>query len=219
MLAVLAIALSFSSGAFAMEEGAYQEKSSGTYSTLEPQAQAATLTIDEQRTEIQKTKTDTLAQLYKAKPKAETEVKGAYGYAVFESGDLAALFVSGTYGHGIAHDNNTGQETYMKMASGGVGAGLGARNFRTIFTFDTENAYKQFTTNGLDLSGHVDLAVKGSNVGGVMTAAADVRSGVHVYQMTQNGLLAQVMLHGSRYWNDEALNTHAKSSDARDINP
>ncbi len=81
-----------------------------------PQAQAATR--DEQRSEIQKMQTHVLDKLYKVHPGAEKKISNAVGYAVFSSADVAIGFFSGSYGHGIAHDNRTGQESYMQMAAG-----------------------------------------------------------------------------------------------------
>ena len=175
------------------------------------QAQAATR--DEQRAEIQKMKTDVLSNLYQLAPGAEERIAKAAGYAVFSSADLAAIFVSGSYGHGIAHNNNNGDETYMQMASVGAGLGLGIKDFRAVFVFDNQQVYHDFTTTGLDLSGHVDIAAKGGNSGGAITGAEDVLPGVKVYQLTESGLLAQAMLKGTKYWRDRDLNAYDQSSE------
>ena len=41
---------------------------------------------------------------------------------------------------GVAHDNGTGKETYMRMFTAGVGIGLGVKDFRGIFIFSTQDA-------------------------------------------------------------------------------
>ena len=161
----------------------------------------------EQRSEIQKMQSRVLNQLYRANPGAEREIANAAGYAVFSSADVAALFVSGSYGHGLAHNNRTGKETYMQMASAGIGLGLGVKDFRAVFIFSRPDALHDFVNTGLDLSGHVDVAAKQGVKGGAVTGATDVLPGVRVYQLTETGLLAQAMLKGTKYWRDDDLNS------------
>lgn len=177
------------------------------------QAEAATL--GEQRSEIQTMKVEVLNKLYDVAPQAERQISNAAGYAVFSSADLAAIFVSGSYGRGVAHNNRNSDEIYMRMASLGGGLGLGVKDFRTVFIFDNPQSFHDFTTTGLDMSAHADIAVKGGEAGGALTGAVDILPGVRVYQLTEAGLLAQMMLKGTKYWRDEDLNQYEKSSDAR----
>lgn len=180
---------------------------------LSTQAHAATR--DEQRGEIQKMQKSVLSKLYKAKPAVKSEIKDAVGYAVFSSADVAAIFFSGSYGHGIAHDNRDGQETYMQMASAGVGLGIGAKDFRVVFVFHDHDIFRNFVKTGLDLSGHVDLAAKQGSKGGAVTDSGNVLKGVSIYQMTDTGLLAQIMLKGTKFWRDADLNEYDQTSSRR----
>src|SRR4051812_24091005 len=75
-----------------------------------PAAQAAS-TAD-QITAIHRMESDTLARLYKDNPATQNEIKNAVGYAVFSSGELAVVWISAGYGHGVAHDNHSGKDTY-----------------------------------------------------------------------------------------------------------
>jgi len=167
-------------------------------------------TRDEQRQEIQKMQSHVLARLYKAHPGAEQVIGKAAGYAVFSSADLAVIFFSGSVGHGLAHNNLDGKETYMQMASAGVGLGVGVKDFRAVFVFDTPAAYHDFVTTGLDLSGNLDVAAKQGRQGGSISGAQDVLPGVKVYQLTNTGLMAQAMLKGTKYWRDGDLNDYDK---------
>ncbi len=177
--------------------------------------QAHAVTRDAQRTKIQKMESVALANLYKARPETRKKIAEAVGYAVFSSADVAAVFFSATYGRGLAHDNRDSRETYMQMASGGVGLGLGAKDFRMIFIFSEPDAFRNFVNTGLDLSGHVDLSAKKGIKGKAHSGAQDVLPGVTVYQMTKSGLIAQAMLKGTRYWRDGDLNEHEYVSDTR----
>ncbi|MDB5490780.1 MAG: putative lipoprotein [Micavibrio sp.] len=161
---------------------------------------------DEQRAAIQKMETATLEKLYKEKPDTRREIQEAEGYAVFSNGELAVMWLSGGYGHGAAHSRD-GQTIYMEMAKAGVGLGLGAKDFNTVFVFHDPDAFRKFTTTGLDLSGTADAAAKAGVKGNAASGAADVIPGVRVYQMTDNGLIAQAMVQGTKYWRDDSLNT------------
>lgn len=158
------------------------------------------------RAAILQMKDDSLSKLYELHPDAAREIAGAAGYAVFDSGSLAIMWVSGGYGHGVAHNNQSGEDHYMEMATAGVGLGLGVKNYNTIFVFHDANAFHDFTTTGLDLSAHADAAAKVGDKGAAATGAADILPGVRVYQITDNGLMAQAMLQGTKYWLDDELN-------------
>ena len=165
--------------------------------------------VSEQRKAIQDMRDETLTRLSQVQPSVNQEISKAAGYAVFTSADIAAIFVSGSYGHGIAHDNRNNNETYMQSASAGVGLGLGAKDFNTVFIFNNADSYYDFVNTGLDLSGHVDAAAKQGTKGAAATGAADVLPGVRVYQLTETGLLAQAMLKGTKYWKDDKLNDYS----------
>lgn len=163
-------------------------------------------TPTEQRAAIEKMENDTLARLYKEHPDAQREIADAYGYAAFTTGELAVMWVSGGYGHGVAHNNKTGADIYMQMAKAGVGIGLGAKDVDTVFVFHDEKSFNDFTTTGLDLSGSADASAKSGEKGGDVNAVENVLPGVRIYQMTDTGLMAQAMVQGTKYWRDDALN-------------
>ena len=169
-------------------------------------AYAAPATPQEQRQSIQKMADETLARLYKERPETVREIQEAKGYAVFSSGSLALFWVSGGYGQGLAHDNGSRKNTYMQMASAGVGLGLGAKDYNTVFVFFDSKSLHDFITTGLDLSGTADAAAKVAEKGDDVGGAANVLSGVRIYQLTDAGLIAQAMIQGTKYWRDKELN-------------
>lgn len=174
--------------------------------------QAGAATRDEQRAEVQKMESTVLSKLYKTQPGAEKKIAKAAGYAVFSSAAVAAIFFSGSYGHGLAHNNTNGDETYMQMASAGIGLGLGVKDFRVVFVFDNAATFRDFVNTGLDLSGQADIAAKQGAKGKAVGGGQSIQPGVTVYQLTDTGLLAQVMLKGTKYWRDSALNEYDQSS-------
>lgn len=161
---------------------------------------------DEQRAAVQKMEMETLNKLYDQKPQTRKEIQNAVGYAVFSSGELAVFWVSAGYGHGVAHENKSGKDIYMQMAKAGLGLGLGAKDFNIVFIFSSEDSFRKFTSEGLDLTGTADAAVQSGEKGDSISGAVDVLPGVSIYQFTDTGLMAQAMVQGTKYWRDDALN-------------
>lgn len=160
----------------------------------------------EDRAEIQEMRQKTLNRLYQEEPETRDMISRAYGYAVFGSGGINAFFISAAYGSGVAHNNREGADTYMKMASGGVGIGLGIKDYRLVFVFHSPQSYEKFVKEGWDLSGQADAAAKAGTDGGELSGAGTVVNGVTVYQLTENGLALQATIQGTKYWADDDLN-------------
>ncbi|MFC7048365.1 YSC84-related protein [Emcibacter nanhaiensis] len=161
---------------------------------------------DEKRQEILEMKDEVLAKLYKSNPETKSMIKEAEGYAVFNSGGVNVILFSAGSGTGVAHDNKSGQNIYMKMATGGVGIGLGVKDYRTVMIFHKRSSFDNFVDKGWDFSGQADAAAKVSDEGGAASGADTVVSGVSVYQMTENGLALQATLQGTKYWKNGKLN-------------
>jgi hypothetical protein len=85
---------------------------------------------DEQRQEVLDMREETLSRLYGEKASADTGIN--------------VLLVSTANGSGIAHDNKSGADVYMKMFSAGGGIGLGVKKFSAVFVFHSRDAYDQF---------------------------------------------------------------------------
>jgi lipid-binding SYLF domain-containing protein len=160
----------------------------------------------EDKADIRKMRNETLQRLYREEPEAQSALSNAVGYAVFSSGGVNVIFVSAAYGSGVAVNNRTGKETFMEMASGGVGIGLGVKDYRLVFVFSTEKAFNNFIEHGWDLSGQADAAAKTGTDGGELSEAVDVIPGVKVYQLTEAGLALQATIQGTKYWADDDLN-------------
>jgi len=161
---------------------------------------------EEQRKEIRKMRSETLAKLYKVHPLAKGDIQKAVGYTVFSNIGINLIFLSAAGGSGVAHDNRTGKDTYMKMISGGVGFGLGVKDFRGIFVFSTAKAFKQFVESGWAADAQADAAAKSGEKGGAAAGAITVAPGVDLYQLTETGLALQATIQGTKYYKDDELN-------------
>ena len=163
-------------------------------------------TPEEARKELQDMRRTTLNDLYKIHPAAKKEIQNAAGYAVFSNIGINLFVVSTANGGGIAHDKKTGKDTYMKMFSGGVGIGMGVKDFRGIFIFTNSDAFNQFVNDGWQAGAQADAAAKSDDKGDAYDEALDVGPGVRLYQLTEAGLALQATIQGTKYWKDEDLN-------------
>ncbi len=162
--------------------------------------------IQKARQEIKKMSHETLQMLYRYAPEARSQVKNAYGYATFSNVGINIFLVSTENGSGLAHDNKTGKDIYMKMFSGGVGVGLGVKDFRIVFIFDNKRVFDDFVNSGWEANAQADAAAKAEDKGDAASVAITVAPGVHLYKLTKNGLALQATIQGTKYWKDDELN-------------
>ena len=160
----------------------------------------------EKRAEINKMRRETLAHLYKLHPGAQAAIQKAAGYAVFSNVGINLILLSAAGGSGVAHSNKTGKDTYMKMVSGGLGFGLGVKDFRGVFVFATADKLESFINSGWEASAQADAAAKAGDKGGALAGAVTVAPGVTLYQITENGLALQATIQGTKYFKDDDLN-------------
>ena len=55
---------------------------------------------------------------------------------------------SGGGGNGVAVNKSSGDRTYMKMGTGGIGFGLGGQKYQVIFLFQDEKTFHNFVEKG-----------------------------------------------------------------------
>jgi len=161
---------------------------------------------DEQRQKIRKMAATTLADLYKLQPTAQGAVQRSAGYAVFNNMGTNLLLLSTARGAGVAVDSKTKKDTFMKMISAGAGLGVGVKDYRVIFVFETPAALAKFMDSGWAGETQADAAAKAGKSGGAYSGATMVAPGVWVYQITKNGLALQLTLQGTKYSKDDELN-------------
>jgi lipid-binding SYLF domain-containing protein len=161
---------------------------------------------DEQRATIQTETHKALDELYAAQPVAKDKVAKAAGYAYFSTVNVNLLLLSTENGYGVVHNNSTGKDTYMKMAGGGVGVGMGLKDYRAVFIFKEPGVMETFVTKGWNVGGQADATAKTNKEGAAANAAAEPIPGMEVYQFTQQGVALQATVQGSKYWRDDKLN-------------
>ena len=150
-------------------------------------AQGAQSDKEKQQQDIRKMAHDTLQQLYKAEPKTKAAVTHAAGYAVFSNMGVKILLAGSGNGKGLAVNDKSKQETFMKMLQVQAGLGMGVKKFRVVFVFDNEKALESFVNSGWQLGGQSTAAATTGDKGGSMAGAASVSEGVWMYQLTDKG--------------------------------
>ena len=159
----------------------------------------------DKRSEILTMRDQVLNQLYQTKPDTRAQVNSAAGYAVFSNANLNLLFVAAGTGYGVVTNNASREVTYMNMAEGGVGLGLGAKDYRIVMVFHNAAAVDRFINSGWTFGGNADAAAKAANRGASVEGEAYFGD-VTVYTFTESGLALQATVKGTRFWKDKELN-------------
>jgi len=166
------------------------------------------------RDSIRKMRDETLQRLYKAHPKARDEIKKSVGYAVFDASQSNIILLVTGHGAGVAVDNSTQQETFMRMARLGTGPGIGYKSYKQVLIFKDKTLFKTFGTVGADVSASGDATLKreGGSDGAVLDGTVSFNPLLSVYQMTDRGALLQANWGGVGYLPNDDLNKPAKDA-------
>ncbi|HTX55073.1 MAG TPA: YSC84-related protein [Candidatus Baltobacteraceae bacterium] len=159
------------------------------------------------RADIRKTVQQTLGRLYKVQPSAKAAVERAAGYAVFNNFGMKILVAGTGTGKGLAVDNKTKQQTFMKMVELQAGLGFGVKKFSLIWVFDTAAGLDGFVNSGWELGAQASAAAKAGDKGAAMQGAMAIAPGVWLYQLTDTGLALELTAKGTKYYKDSDLNS------------
>lgn len=162
-------------------------------------------TVAQKRQAILDMQENALSRLYQEKPDTRSQLRDAAGYAVFSNANINVIFVSAGTGYGVVNNNATGVKTYMNMAEGGIGLGIGAKDYRLVMVFHSQQALNYFIENGWTAGGNADATAKAGNKG-ASVAGEGYLGNVTVYSMTESGLALQATVKGTKFWVDQKLN-------------
>jgi lipid-binding SYLF domain-containing protein len=105
--------------------------------------------IAESRTNIDAMAMAAIQELVQSDGNARSLYEQSQGYAVFNA-TKAGLVVTGSGGSGVVVNQDSGERTYMRMGSAGVGLGAGVQNYRLVILFETEAALNKFVDGSWD---------------------------------------------------------------------
>lgn len=161
--------------------------------------------IQKSQDNIKKADKDILAKLYKVQPEAKDLISKSSGYATFSNFGMKIFLAGGGTGKGIVTPKN-GKPIYMDMAEIQAGLGIGIKQFQVVFVFENQKALDSFINQGWEFGGQATAAAKYGENGGAYQGAVNVADGIWMYQLTENGLAAEVTLKGTKYYKDSTLN-------------
>jgi lipid-binding SYLF domain-containing protein len=183
---------------FAQAAGLLERAESAIESTVSPSA----ADVAKEREQVRKEVRDSLASLYRVVPGARKAVEQAAGYAVFSTFGVKVLVAGGTSGKGLALDQRTRHETFMRMVQVQGGLGFGINQNRLIFVFTTPEALANFINQGWEFGAQANVSAMAKGEGGMFTGAAAVSPGVYLYQITENGLSATLTVAGTKFFKE-----------------
>jgi len=153
------------------------------------------------RQKIQETCQATAEKVAADNPKAKELFDKSYGWAAFDNTKVA-FGISGGGGNGMAVNKMTGEKTYMKMGTGGIGLGIGVQSYQVFFLFENETTFNNFVNKGWQADASAQAAA-GKAAAGAQTGFVN---GVAIYQITDKGLIASADVSGTKYSKNDKLN-------------
>ena len=164
-------------------------------------------TKEEKRQDVRDVAENTLARLYKTQPQARDAIERSAGYAVFSNFGMKILLAGSGKGEGIAVNRKAKTETFMKMIEVQAGLGIGIKKFRLIWIFEKQSDLDRFINSGWELGAQATASAQMSGKGQELYAGAmSVSPGVWLYQLTDEGLAAELTAKGTKYYKDAELN-------------
>ena len=92
------------------------------------------------------------------------------------------------------------------MALGGIGPGLGVKDYRQVLIFNSKDALYKFLYSGWEFGSHADVAAKAGQSGGEISGQGALGAAIEAYSMTESGLAIQATIAGTKYWRNADLN-------------
>ncbi|MHC4938747.1 MAG: YSC84-related protein [Planctomycetota bacterium] len=160
----------------------------------------------EKKDAIVKMNNDVIKLFEEKKEAVAKKAKEAVGYACFSNTSVTFLFVGGGGGYGLATHNKTGNKVYMKVGSGNLGLGIGAKDYRLLMIFNTETAYQKFIQGSWTFGGEASAEAKGGDEGGGAAASGAVKQDVETFQITEDGAILAATITGGKFYRDKELN-------------
>jgi len=160
----------------------------------------------QKQAEVRNTANETLNSLYKLQPGSKEAIQKAAGYAVFSNFGMKIFFAGGGSGKGMAVNNGTKKETFMKMVEVQAGLGVGVKKFRLVWIFKTQQALNGFITSGWELGSQATASAQYDAKGAGLAGAVAISKDVWLYQLTDDGLALELTAKGTKYYKDDDLN-------------
>jgi lipid-binding SYLF domain-containing protein len=126
---------------------------------------------------------------------------------VFSNFGMKILVAGGGSGQGLAVNNASRSETFMKMVEVQAGVGMGVKKFRLVWVFEKAADLDKFVNAGWELGAQGTAAAQVKGQGGQLYAGAvSISPGVWLYQLSDDGIAVEITAKGTKYYKDSELN-------------
>ncbi len=163
------------------------------------------------RAEIRNMSAQTLERLYEKYPAARRVIQNCYAYATLSNSGVKVIFFGNARGRGLAVNNETGEEVFLKMREVSGGLGLGAKEYDLIFVLEDKEAWDSFVAGKTRFGGSAEATASDGVSGGSIEGANIAAKGTWVYQMTTKGLTLEATLKGTKIYKDKDLNKKSEA--------
>ncbi|MBN1493833.1 MAG: hypothetical protein JW938_06755 [Candidatus Omnitrophica bacterium] len=172
---------------------------------LQPTLYAFGGSVELKKAEIRRSVAETLAMLFEKHPEAREILEKSAGYAVFSNVGIKVFLLGGAWGSGIAHNNVSGEETFMNMREIHAGLGLNFRTVRLVFVFAEGRYFHGFVSSGWELGTHAAADADISDAVAI-DDAIPVSPGVRLYQIIDDALTLELTVKGTKFSKNKTLN-------------
>ena len=167
---------------------------------------AAAASLEEKKQELRQKTSDTLDKLYQKQPSARSAIENSAGYAVFNNTGFKLGVFGSSHGRGMAINNESGREVFMKTNELQAGFGLGIKEYALIFVFGNQDAWNSFVDDGWEFGAQATAAASDGVNGDSMQGAVSLAPDIWMYQMTTKGLAVELAVKGTKYYKDSNFN-------------
>ena len=162
--------------------------------------------VAKERAEIDALSAKALQNLYEKMPSAERVIDNCYAYATLSNTGIKLGIFGSAHGRGLAVNNATREQVYMRMEEMGAGIGIGVKEYDLIFVIGTEAAWNSFISGDIKFGGSAEASASDGYAGGAIEGASMAADGIWVYQMTTKGLALEASIKGTKIYADKKLN-------------
>lgn len=162
-------------------------------------------TPPEKRATILEMRDAALARLYRERPEAREQIAKAAGYGVFDAASQNLILLQTEGGYGVL-TSAAGETTYMKVGGGGIGFGIGLKDYQEVIIFREAADFERFRDVGWDASGRAEATAQAGRTGGSASGRQSLDLDIVTYQLMESGVALQATIGATRYWKWRELN-------------
>lgn len=162
--------------------------------------------VADKRTHVDDMRQSTLSSIDASNPDLAARAKAAPGYAVFSNVGAAWIFGGGGRGYGVVVDNQSGEQTYMRVVQGSLGLGVGLQEYKVLIIFNDPQTLHTFVNNGWEFGGEAAATATTGERGGEVHSSGSMNSGLDSYQFTDRGLYVRAAIQAAKVYPDKKLN-------------